>query len=281
MFKVICFYPINRGEPAVWVCSCMICGGLHACHVWENTHDAGYRRGGVWGMLAGHVSYLGESAVMCCMSFMGRTLGGVVKLVEFIAPCWVLRPSYCEPLPIFFALSCHHSSQLCGSPQGSGPGEEEVGQCPAQLGKLDTHCALPFPMGETADLSGLFWHWAVSPWERGDAGNLKLFFLPFLLHLFSYFLLQECVGTPLLDSWAPTKILSSMCGCQNQCFYEEMKADNSYSAILHQQDINHLFRWFPKSLYLLFCLLAFYYKVEISLLTWGYLDNLKCNWKVS
>lgn len=204
VFKVIYFYP------AVWVCSCMICGGLHACHVWENSHDAGYRRGGVRGVLAGHASYLGESAVMCCMSFTGRTVGGVVKLlVEFIAPCWVLHPSYCEPPPIFFALSCHHSGQLCGSPQGSGPGEEERGQCPAQLGKRGTHYALTFPIRETADFSGLFWHWAVSPWGRDYAGNLKRFFLPFLLHLFSHFFAPRMCWDPsagLLGSHKDTLI---------------------------------------------------------------------------
>ena len=31
-----------------------------------------------------------------------------------------------------------------------------------------------------------------------------------------FFLLQQCVGTSLLDSWTPTKACSSVGDCQNQ-----------------------------------------------------------------
>ena len=60
---------------------------------------------------------------------------------------------------------------------------------------------------------GHSWHCAPLPWERGDAGGEQLLFLLSAMHLFSDFLLQKCAGTSLLDSYTPTKVLSSVGGC--------------------------------------------------------------------
>lgn len=68
---------------------------------------------------------------------------------------------------------------------------------------------------------GLSWHCALPPEGSGDAGKVKLFFLPTEMYLFLEFFLQGCAGTSLLDSQAPTKIFFSMGGCQNQ-FLEEV-----------------------------------------------------------
>ena len=47
------------------------------------------------------------------------------------------------------------------------------------------------------------------------------------MHLFSDFLIHWSAETSLLDSWAPTKTLSSVGGHQNQCFSGGTKAENS------------------------------------------------------
>lgn len=48
-------------------------------------------------------------------------------------------------------------------------------------------------------------------------GPVKLFLLPSLMHPVLDFLLQQCAGPSLPDSWTPTKAFSSVGDCQNQC----------------------------------------------------------------
>lgn len=114
-------YAFTQSTEASQLCSCMICRGLHACHVWENTHDAGYRRRGVRRVLAGHVRYVGESALMCCMSFMRRTLGGVMKLlvnsqplVEFCTPVTVSLYPFSLLLAAITVVSCADPLRVLG-----------------------------------------------------------------------------------------------------------------------------------------------------------------------
>lgn len=75
-----------------------------------------------------------------------------------------------------------------------------------------------FSSWEKLGTNGVSWHWADVPlWSQSDASEVKLF-LPSSVHLVSDFSLQWCAGTSLLGLQTPTKILSSVGNCENQCF---------------------------------------------------------------
>lgn len=143
----------------------------------------------------------------------------------------------------------------------------------AQLGKLDAHCALNFPSGEITGQGGLLAQsYAVLGQGNAVIWNFLAFFTVFIL----LFFVPIAWRTSLLDSWTPSKTLSSMSGCQNQCFCGRMRAKNSYSGILliYLDDFLNLFIFYSFQL-------SFFYIVKLSLINLGYLVNLKYhyNWK--
>ena len=81
-------------------------------------------------------------------------------------------------------------------------------------------CTCTHPCGWNHSLRGLSWHWAVLPWQRGNARKVKIFLLLSSMH-FWIFLPQQCVETSLLYSRTSIKELLSMGDCQNQCSMRE------------------------------------------------------------
>lgn len=59
----------------------------------------------------------------------------------------------------------------------------------------------------------------MSPWRRGNVGQVKLFFLSLVHLLLDFFFFQKSTMASLLESLNPKMELSCMGGYQNQCFH--------------------------------------------------------------
>lgn len=78
-------------------------------------------------------------------------------------------------------------------------------------------------------------------WEKGDTGEVKqLLLLSSVDPIFDVFCSKDA-ETSLMDPWTPTKALSSMSDCLNQCFLEGRMIVNFILKLLKIPLINSSF----------------------------------------
>ena len=126
---------------------------------------------------------------------------------------WITGPGCCA-----FRLSSTLSLQIMWYSEWSKKKVSLLGSIPHGWRSWVLTHSLSFRGGIVGHrLSG---HWALTPWGRDDPGKVKLFLLPFTMHLFFGFSFSYSGVLELL--WGtPTKALSSMGNCQNQCSVED------------------------------------------------------------
>lgn len=120
--------------------------------------------------------------------FMVRALIRVRNLVSRIC-CWLLISVYWFlRAPTLFLYSLLSPDYLTTSVLSMfwvwSDGNGTLGHLPAGLGSQVFTLFLLFPMGEVAGQGESLLVWAVLPWERGDMGKMKLFFLSSSVLLF-------------------------------------------------------------------------------------------------
>lgn len=142
-------------------------------------------------------------------------------LIKDIGLRFSLQCPFLTALP---ASSCPPVTQLMTQSLDGVRGNKPLWQQhPAQLGKLGacSH-ALAFPHGRIIGLRKIFLGFQL--YCLGVGVNVESQTIPLTLFnasklfFFSFFLLQWCAGTSLLETWTFTKALSSMGDCSDNVF---------------------------------------------------------------
>lgn len=168
-------------------------------------------KGGEWGMWSTE-STLGWVGGICRWGipsnlFVGFLMEVVKWLVESIALCWISSPGFCTP-SLFQPLSCADHLSILGQER-----KKRVSWASFSLAGEARHwlSRLPFPYGRNCGSRGSF----LAPWERGDLGNVKLFFLPSSMCQFSDFFFFGLIMWWNFSTGFPTKVFLLISGCQN------------------------------------------------------------------
>lgn len=161
--------------------------------------------------------HLGYSWATCSIIRWGTLSDSCMGFLMEFTKWWVGSVTLCSVL--FWALAVHssspslllshavHNSVFWIRWERNGP-----------LYNCGSWVLHTFPLSPMGKITGwdLSWYWAVPSWRRNDMGKMKQFLLPFPVDPIPYFyVLQQYVGTSLLNFQTSTKALLSMGDCQN------------------------------------------------------------------
>lgn len=185
------------------MCSQAVCKGSFPLSTGSN-HGGG--EGGRWSF-EGAGGHLGKIHRQVIRSYLWAGFLMVRPFDKF----WVLvtvLPSSCNPstMPI--------TSVFWGGMKKSGP----LGQGPTWPGTPGTPYPLTFPQRINYGLKGSLTALGSATLVKCEVSKVKFFFLWSLVNLVSDFMPQWWARTSPLHSQVPTKVFSSMRGCQNKCF---------------------------------------------------------------